>query len=196
MKRISLPEKKKAQKMEMIINDALHYFEKNGYDNTTVDQLCEAALISTSTFFNYFGTKETVVALIMEDGLREFREMAERSMAEDADPFEAAQESLFFLCDKIGKYCNTVSVFFRIMLQNDDFREIELKHSRIAAELIENAFDKTGRSCPYSTDLLIDMIGGCFTHPFLTLPPEKAASRARNSVKELISLFSMCQMAV
>ena len=126
----------------------------------------------------------------MKDGLKEFRESAEQAMSEDGDPFEAALKSLQFLCDKIDKYCNTVSVYFRISLQNDAFREVELKHSRIAASLIEEAFIKSGQTCPYSTDLLIDLIGGCFTHPFLSLPPDRAAARARKSVKELIQALA------
>lgn len=33
---------------------------ENGYENVTVDAICEAAMVSPRTFFNYFGTKEAV----------------------------------------------------------------------------------------------------------------------------------------
>lgn len=32
----------------------------HGYDSVTVDAICEAAMVSPRTFFNYFGTKEAV----------------------------------------------------------------------------------------------------------------------------------------
>lgn len=189
MTQISLPEKKKNRKMEIILSDALHYFEKNGYDNTTIDQLCEAAMISSSTFFNYFGTKEKLVELIMMDGLEDFRETYEKVASDGGDPFDAAEKGLLSLCDTIEKYCSTVSVFHRIALQRDDFREIELEHTRIGADMIKLAFEKSSRPCPVSDDALMDMIGGCFTHPFLVLPPAEASARARGSVRELIDIM-------
>lgn len=33
---------------------------EHGYDNVTVDAICEAGMVSQRTFFNYFGTKEGV----------------------------------------------------------------------------------------------------------------------------------------
>ena len=189
MKKISLPERKKAQKIELIIHDALHYFEKNGYYNTTVEQLCDAAMISTSTFFNYFGTKEKVVELIMEDGLKDFREIIEKSMAEEPDPFDAVSKSMMFLCGQLRKYCNTVSAYFSLTLQNDEFRKVILDHSTMAADMVLEAFAKSGRTCPLSRDLLIDVLGGCITNPFLLLPPEKAAARAKESMAEIIEVL-------
>jgi AcrR family transcriptional regulator len=34
---------------------------EHGYDNVTVDMICEASLASQRTFFNYFGSKEAVI---------------------------------------------------------------------------------------------------------------------------------------
>ena len=193
MTKISLPEKKKNQKIDIIINDALHYFEENGYDNTTIDQLCEAAMISSSTFFNYFGTKEKLVELIILDVLDDFRETAKSVMEDEispgSDPFDSAEKGLLVLCDTIVKYCNTISVFHRIALQRDDFREIELEHCRVAAAMVKDSFEKAGRPCPFTDDHLMVLIGGCFTHPFLILPPEEAAKRARDSVREMTGLL-------
>lgn len=57
MKELSLTEKKKAMSMDKIVHDSLHYFEENGYYNTSIEMLCEKAMISRTTFFNYFGNK-------------------------------------------------------------------------------------------------------------------------------------------
>ena len=184
MAKISLAERKKQQKIDEIMHTALHYFEENGYDNTRIDQLCDAAMISQSTFYNYFGTKEKIVELIMMDGLKDYREYADEILDEAEDPFDAVRKILLMICDSSSKYCNTVSVFHRTALQNEEIKRLEEEHNALGADLIEYAFDKTGRSCPFTTETLKVILGGCYTNPFLTLPPKEAADKARAAVIE------------
>ena len=56
-----LRERKKQKTRESIQRTALRLFEKQGYEQTTIEQIAAAAEISPSTFFNYFPTKEDVV---------------------------------------------------------------------------------------------------------------------------------------
>jgi AcrR family transcriptional regulator len=56
-----LRERKKAKTRAEVQKQALRLFRKKGYDNTTVEQIAEAAEVSPSTFFRYFSTKEDVV---------------------------------------------------------------------------------------------------------------------------------------
>ncbi|WP_432043364.1 TetR family transcriptional regulator [Streptomyces cadmiisoli] len=53
--------RKKAQTRHTIQEQALRLFLSQGYDNTTVDEIANAAGVSSMTFFRYFPTKETVV---------------------------------------------------------------------------------------------------------------------------------------
>ncbi|MGE2736043.1 TetR/AcrR family transcriptional regulator [Mycolicibacterium vaccae] len=59
-----LRERKKAQTRLAIRQAAFALFEKQGYANTTVEQIAEAADVSPRTFYRYFGNKE---ALLISD---------------------------------------------------------------------------------------------------------------------------------
>jgi AcrR family transcriptional regulator len=56
-----LRERKKLKTKEAIQREALRLFQKQGFDETTIEQIAAAAEISPSTFFNYFPAKEDVV---------------------------------------------------------------------------------------------------------------------------------------
>jgi AcrR family transcriptional regulator len=56
-----LRERKKIKLRRTIQAEALRLFETQGYEQTTVEQIAEAAETSTTTFYRYFPTKEDVV---------------------------------------------------------------------------------------------------------------------------------------
>lgn len=56
-----LRERKKAATMRHIQAVALALFSQNGFDHITIEQVAEAAEVSPSTIYRYFGTKEGLV---------------------------------------------------------------------------------------------------------------------------------------
>jgi AcrR family transcriptional regulator len=58
---VGLRERKKAKTRAAIREHGMRLFKEQGYAETTVDQIAEAAEVSASTFFRYFPTKEAVV---------------------------------------------------------------------------------------------------------------------------------------
>lgn len=69
-----LRERKKAETREAIRREALRLFEAQGYANTTVAAIAEAADISTRTFSRYFSNKEALLipGQLMEPSLEAF----------------------------------------------------------------------------------------------------------------------------
>jgi AcrR family transcriptional regulator len=58
---LGLRDRKKIQTQETIRREAMRLIDENGYANTTVEQIAEAAEVSPSTFFRYFPSKEMVL---------------------------------------------------------------------------------------------------------------------------------------
>jgi AcrR family transcriptional regulator len=58
---LGLRDRKKIQTQEAIRREAMRLIKENGYANTTVEHIAEAAEVSPSTFFRYFPTKEMVL---------------------------------------------------------------------------------------------------------------------------------------
>ena len=56
-----LRERKKQKTREAIQREAMRLIGKQGYDQTTIEQIAAAVEISPSTFFNYFPSKEDLV---------------------------------------------------------------------------------------------------------------------------------------
>jgi AcrR family transcriptional regulator len=58
---LGLRDRKKIRTRDTIRTEAMRLIEANGYANTTIEQIAEAADIAPSTFFRYFPTKESVL---------------------------------------------------------------------------------------------------------------------------------------
>ena len=56
-----LRERKRAATQERIERVAISLALERGFENVTVDMICEASMVSQRTFFNYFGSKEGVI---------------------------------------------------------------------------------------------------------------------------------------
>ncbi|CAN5144046.1 TetR family transcriptional regulator [soil metagenome] len=58
---LGLRERKKIKTRNAIRREAYRLIDAQGYGNTTVEQIADAADVSTSTFFRYFPSKESVL---------------------------------------------------------------------------------------------------------------------------------------
>jgi AcrR family transcriptional regulator len=72
-------ERRRAETRERIFRAALELFAERGYLETTVEDITEAADVGKGTFFNYFPTKEHVLARYGEERIEEIERCLERS---------------------------------------------------------------------------------------------------------------------
>src|ERR1700710_1355553 len=65
--RVGLRERKKQRTRATLIEAAADLCLRQGFDNTTVDQIAAVADVSPRTFSRYFATKDAVIIALIDD---------------------------------------------------------------------------------------------------------------------------------
>lgn len=98
-----------------LLEAALNLFSTNGYDETTTDQIAEAAGVSPRTYFRYFPTKESVLFFGEYDFIDAVSE-AYLAQPDEASDFDAMANSFALLAPglkrirkRIGQYHEAVA---------------------------------------------------------------------------------------
>jgi len=79
-------ERHRAEIRERIFRAALHLFAERGFLETTVEDITEAADVGKGTFFNYFETKEHVLATLGAERIAAIERALERARTGPALP--------------------------------------------------------------------------------------------------------------
>lgn len=96
-KNLGLRERKKLQTRKKILKYSTRLFEKHGYDNTAIGDICDRCEISKATFFNYFETKEQLLLDILSDDLEDMLDkIDEQGKEKDLD----IKELIYIICKK------------------------------------------------------------------------------------------------
>jgi AcrR family transcriptional regulator len=173
---LSLRERKKIKTRRAIRREAYRLFAAQGYDATTVEQICDAAEVSPSTFFRYFPTKEDVVVTdeydsVMKEGLR----------ARPAD--EPLIESLrHVMRTLLNQYL--VNEIDEVLARNKLYREVPALRSRMAEGLGEShealreiLAERTGRDKEsLEVRVVCGALIGALMEGFLTWPDNATPS--------------------
>src|SRR5689334_1481074 len=83
----------KAATCDRILQAARRLFAQKGYESTTTRDIARAAAIATGTLFNYFPTKEAVIARLASEALGSRLAGTHRNVDQDA----TLEEELFAL---------------------------------------------------------------------------------------------------
>ena len=68
-----------------IIQTAMHLFKEEGFENTSIVQICKAVKITRNTFYYYFKSKNDLISCFFETALSSSPEVFTQVLAEDSD---------------------------------------------------------------------------------------------------------------
>ena len=100
---------------------ALDLFAKNGYDETTTDEIAERAGVSPRTFFRYFPTKESVL-FVGEYGW--FQSFTEQFLAQpkSLSDIEAVRATLLALAPRLVPGRQALNLYFKAVASSPTLR--------------------------------------------------------------------------
>jgi AcrR family transcriptional regulator len=99
---MSLRERKKRLAQATIEEAALRLFQQQGYEQTSIQDIANAVIMSSRTFFRYFATKEEVILgplnIALSDGMRLLQQVASTESPHTA--LKATIEYMASLCQQ------------------------------------------------------------------------------------------------
>jgi TetR/AcrR family transcriptional regulator len=130
-------EREKAHRRQEILQAARQVFLEGSPFRGTIDDVAARAEVSKGTVYLYFESKETILALLLLEGLDTLSARFEQAFA-SCEPLPAGQ-CLEQLADIYLRFCQEFPAHFRLMLAYDrgQFRE------RISPDLYLRVFDSS-----------------------------------------------------
>ncbi len=104
------------KKKQAIIQAALQLFKDKGFKETSIKSIAEAAEVSPVSIYNYFGSKDNLVALCVNDLFEEITQQAEDILNSNLD-FKTKLDHAFALCQE--KMSQQISAYFQDKMVED-----------------------------------------------------------------------------
>ena len=104
------------KKKQAIIQAALQLFKEKGFKETSIKSIAEVAEVSPVSIYNYFGGKDNLVALCVNDLFEEIAQQAEDILNSILD-FKTKLDHAFALCQE--KMSQQISAYFQDKMVED-----------------------------------------------------------------------------
>ena len=98
------------KKKQAVIQAALHLFKEKGFKETSIKSIAEAAEVSPVSIYNYFGSKDNLVTLCVNDLFEEITQQAEDILKSNL-AFNTKLDQALDLCQE--KMSQQISDYFQ-----------------------------------------------------------------------------------
>ena len=149
------------KKKQAIIQAALQLFKEKGFKETSIKSIAEVAEVSPVSIYNYFGGKDNLVALCVNDLFEEITQQAEDILKSNLD-FKTKLNQAFSLCQE--KMSQQISAYFQDKMVEDSVfstlltRAITAKKRDIYRAYIELGKEEGLIAEDLSTELILNVM--------------------------------------
>ena len=149
------------KKKQAIIQAALQLFKEKGFKETSIKSIAEVAEVSPVSIYNYFGGKDNLVALCVNDLFEEVTQQAEDILNSDLD-FKTKLDHAFALCQE--KMSRQISDYFQDkMVKEPTFSTLLAKAITVKKRDIYRAYIELGKeegaiAEDLSTELILNVM--------------------------------------
>lgn len=149
------------KKKQAIVQAALRLFKDKGFKETSIKSIAEVAEVSPVSIYNYFGGKDNLVALCVNDLFEEITQQAEDILKSNLD-FKTKLNQAFSLCQE--KMSQQISDYFQDkMVEDSVFSTLLTKAITAKKRDIYRAYIKLGKeegaiAEDLSTDLILNVM--------------------------------------
>jgi AcrR family transcriptional regulator len=157
-KNTSLRARKKAAALAKVIEISHQSFHEHGYDSTTIEEICSAAMISKRTFFRYFKDKESLIFPHREERLAYFIFFLSVNL-KDPNPFDVLRSATAVLGQKYNENKYRILIQQRLIRSSSALQAREREIDQDWALEIAKAFSKRAGSDP-EHDLWAQVLAG------------------------------------
>lgn len=117
-------ERRRLETRDKIFRAALRLFSERGFFETTTEQITEAADVGQGTFFNYFPSKQHVLAVLSEIQLKKVRAAGEQALAGDLPVKDVLHGLVHEIAKEPGQSQALTRALFSAFLSNETVRGI------------------------------------------------------------------------
>lgn len=161
---------------ERILDAAARLIAEQGYERTTIEQICERADIALMTFYNTFVSKQQLSGVLSEALLTvPVRQRIEAARAASGDTLERLRHYLLSTAEQVQRYGETerrlIGHLMRdASLRNDQVVEVAPRSYTHAAlvELIEEGQQRGDITREFDARLLGEMLAGAIDSIFIS----------------------------
>ena len=183
-------ERRRAETRERLFRAALGLFAQQGFQATTVEQITEAADVGKGTFFNYFPSKEHVLAAFGDMQLGKFQALL-ASHDENEPAGAMLRRAVGELSAEPGRSAALVRSLLGAQLASEAVRKLVLERLGRARELLTGVFRQAQERGEIHAEVDAEALAKAFQQMFFgglflwALAPEEKLSEKQGRAMEL-----------
>jgi TetR/AcrR family transcriptional regulator, fatty acid metabolism regulator protein len=144
---MTLKQLKGKETKKKIFKASIHLFEEYGYDNVTVEQICNEVGIAKGTFYVHYNAKDDIPRSMYRSIIQStLKESMEKFIEEY--PNSTPKERLFHNCVTTLKFCGDIKVEITMLSYISNFKSImNTKENLLKDVLLSEEFDQLIEQC-------------------------------------------------